>query len=86
MCKISILVIANASRTEVISFDGGILKVKISEPPNENRANGALMRFFRKELKIVGIRMLSGAHAKHKVIDFGEDFSSEEIVGRLLRK
>jgi uncharacterized protein (TIGR00251 family) len=83
MCKISVRVIPNSSRTGVVSFCDGVLKVKIMEPPDDDRANFALVKFLSKKLGIKTIFVACGAHARNKIVDFGEDISVEYVVDRL---
>jgi uncharacterized protein (TIGR00251 family) len=85
MCKISVRVIPNSSRTEIISFYGGILKIKIMEPPNDDRANSALIKFLSKKLGIKTISVVCGLRTRNKIVDFGEDISEECVIERLLR-
>jgi uncharacterized protein YggU (UPF0235/DUF167 family) len=56
------------------------------EPAEENRANEALVRFLSKKLKIKTICIASGMRARNKVLDFGNDFTIEQKLDRLLRK
>ncbi|MDR1413904.1 MAG: DUF167 domain-containing protein [Puniceicoccales bacterium] len=85
MCKIFVRVIPNAARTEVISFCNGILKIKVIAPPDDGRANEALLAFLAKKLKIKTISIASGLRSRNKVLDFGEKFSSENIINMLLQ-
>ncbi|MDR1401350.1 MAG: DUF167 domain-containing protein [Puniceicoccales bacterium] len=86
MCKIFVRVIPNASRTEVVSFCNDILKVKVMAPADSGRANEALVNFLVKQLKIKTISIASGLRSRNKILDFGEKFSSEEIVNMLVEK
>jgi uncharacterized protein (TIGR00251 family) len=79
----SVRIIPNSSRTDIVDLCDGILKIKIMEPPDENRANEALIKFLSKKLKIKTISIVSGMRARNKVIDFGNDFTREQILGRL---
>ncbi|MDR2602936.1 MAG: DUF167 domain-containing protein [Puniceicoccales bacterium] len=86
MCKISVRIIPNSSRTHIVDLCDGTLKIRIMEPAEGNRANEALVKFLSKKLKIKTICIVSGIRARSKVLDFGNDFTIEQILDRLLRK
>ncbi|MDR1173221.1 MAG: DUF167 domain-containing protein [Puniceicoccales bacterium] len=86
MCKISVRIVPNASHTHIVELCEGVLRIRVMEPAEGNRANEALIKFLSKKLKIKTICIVSGLRAKNKVLDFGNDFTSEQILDRLLRK
>ncbi|MDR2738201.1 MAG: DUF167 domain-containing protein [Puniceicoccales bacterium] len=85
MCRIPVRVIPNASRTEVVSFCDGILRIRIMEPPDDNRANGALVKFLSKKLGVKTISVVCGLRTRNKVVDFGEGVSQTFVIDRLFR-
>ncbi len=66
--KLAFKVKANASRTEVVSFDP--LIISVDEPAENNRANLELIRFLGKTLG-KPVRLLVGATSKRKVFKIG---------------
>ena len=71
---LNIKVVPNSSKTMVMGIEeAGIvaepfLKIKISSPANENKANEELIKFLSKELKIPksSIKLLKGEKNKEK--------------------
>jgi uncharacterized protein (TIGR00251 family) len=81
MTKIAVRVVPNSSRTEVVGFSDGVLKVKIMEPPDDDRANRALVRFLEKKLGVKPIVIVSGLHSRNKLVEVG--LSSDQIMEKL---
>lgn len=86
MCKILVRVVPNSSRTSIVSFIDGVLKVKVMEPPEDGRANRAVIRFLSKKVGIKSIKLCSGEHSRDKVVDFGDDVQEETIISKLFQK
>ena len=86
MCKIPVRVVPNSSRTSVVSFIDGVLKVKVMEPPEDGRANRAVIRLLSKKVGIKGIKLCSGEHSRDKVLDFGDDVQEETVISKLFQK
>ena len=86
MCKILVRVVPNSSRTSIISFIDGVLKVKVMEPPEDGRANRAVIRFLSKKVGIKSIKLCSGEHSRDKVVEFGDDVQEETIISKLFQK
>lgn len=71
---LNIKVVPNSSKTIIMGVEpAGIveepfLKIKISSPANENKANEELIKFLSKELKIpkTSIELVKGAKNKEK--------------------
>ena len=68
--KIDVRITPNASRNEVIGWQGGQLKIKVKAPAVEGKANEELLRFLADQLQIRRreIGMDRGETAKSKVI------------------
>ena len=64
---IDVKVVPNSSKNSV-STEGDFLKIKITAPPVDNKANKALIDYLSKLLKISksSITLLSGETSKHK--------------------
>jgi uncharacterized protein (TIGR00251 family) len=57
-----------AKRTEVAGLHGGALKVRVSAPALEDRANEALVEFLAERLGVArrDVTLASGARSRHK--------------------
>ena len=86
MCKIPVRVVPNSSRTSIVSFIDGVLKVKVMEPPEDGRANRAVIKLLSKKTGIKSIKLCFGEHSRDKVVDFGDDVQEETIISRLFQK
>jgi uncharacterized protein (TIGR00251 family) len=69
--RLRILVKANAHNTEVLDWDAhkNALRVSVKEPPDKNKANLALIKFFSKLSKRT-VTIVSGKTSKEKVLLF----------------
>jgi uncharacterized protein (TIGR00251 family) len=85
-CLINVRVSPRASRDAVSRTEGGVLKVRLTAPPVEGKANRALKRFLAKRLGVpqTHVEIVSGVRARVKTIRI-EGLSSGE-VSRLLRE
>ena len=63
-------IIPKSSRNEIISLDGGIVKIKVTAPPVDGLANRAVIELLSKGLKIPkkDISIISGEKSKNKKI------------------
>lgn len=61
----------NAKKTEIISQNNGIFKIRIAAKPVDGKANEELIRFLSKEWKIPQsqIVIFQGLSSKNKVIE-----------------
>ncbi|MDR0728217.1 MAG: DUF167 domain-containing protein [Puniceicoccales bacterium] len=68
MGDFSLQVIPNASRNQVLSGAGGMLKLKVQAPPEEGRANRAVIELLAKHFGVPkrAIRLLSGEKSREK--------------------
>ncbi len=68
---ITLKISPNASKNEIIKTDDGV-KIKITAPPVDGKANKALIEFLSKEFKIskTSIEILRGETSKDKTILF----------------
>lgn len=60
-----------ASRSEIVGEIGGALKVRLTEPPVDDRANEALCRLLASRLKVprAAVRITGGEHSRTKRIE-----------------
>ena len=84
MCKIAVHVIPGASRNEIELATDGAVKVRITASAVDNKANEALVKFLSKLLKVKPITIVQGKQSRHKLVDFGEKYSKQEILRRLI--
>ncbi len=59
-------VIPSSGRTE-LKEENGRLKLYLKAPPEKNKANLELIKFFKKELRLV-VEIKSGATSREKVL------------------
>lgn len=69
--KYRIKVIPRASRNEVIPLETGELKVKLTAPPVDGKANEALIALLAEyfQVKPKAIRLLQGQSSRNKLIE-----------------
>ncbi len=77
------IVIPNSKKQSITLFEN-TLKIHITKPPVEGRANREIVEFLSKALKIKKkqISIIRGAGSKNKLIAI-EDISDEELLCRL---
>jgi len=65
-----IQVIPHASRSELVSVQDGVLKIKVTSPPVEGAANDACIKLLAKELGLKKSQMeiSSGAKSRKKTV------------------
>lgn len=70
MSKITVRVIPNASRSEIVGREGSVWKIRLAAPPIDGKANEALIRFLADALDVAPsqIDVLKGQSTKTKLI------------------
>ena|SRR5688572_29052925 len=65
---LEVFVQPRSARTEVVGLHGGALKIKITAPPVEGRANAAIESFLAEILDVPRseVVVVSGAHGRRK--------------------
>lgn len=65
----------NASKTEIIDAQEGMLKIKVAAPPDKNKANEKLIEFLSEHFKVPKskIRILSGHTSRLKRVEIIEN-------------
>ncbi len=68
---IDVQITANASRSEIVGWLGGRLKIKVKAPAVEGKANAELLRFLAERLEIRAnqLRIVRGETARMKTIE-----------------
>lgn len=51
-CQLRVQVVPKSSRTEIVSWDGEVLKVRLNAVPEKGKANKELIEFLAKWLKL----------------------------------
>jgi len=77
--------VPRASRDEVAGAGAdGVLRVRLTAPPVEGRANEALVRFLAEELGVPRrqVRLVSGESSRTKVVSI-EGVTADEVAARL---
>lgn len=66
----SIRVVPRASRSEIVGFHDGALKIRIAAPPVEGAANTEIIKLFAKKLGVAksDVEIVSGETSKNKRI------------------
>jgi uncharacterized protein (TIGR00251 family) len=68
---LKVRVIPNAKRTEIVGRLGSILRVKLSAPNIENKANKQLIKFLAEffEVKQSGVFLRRGQRGREKIVE-----------------
>ena len=69
--RLSVKIIPNAKTSEVVGWEGKVLKVRISAPAIEGKANKELVRFIAElcDCAPSEIEILKGMGSKQKMLD-----------------
>jgi uncharacterized protein len=69
-CTISIKAVPNAPRSQIVGWLGGELKVRVSAPPLEGRANEALCEFLAESLGLPprAVTLVRGGTSRRKLV------------------
>jgi hypothetical protein len=69
-CRLDIKVTPNASRDQVVGWNGDILRIKVRSPALDGRANEAVCEFLSETLGLPrsGVALLRVATSRQKVI------------------
>jgi uncharacterized protein (TIGR00251 family) len=84
-CTLSVRVHPGAKRTAVTGTHNNALKISLTTPPTDNRANQALIAFLAGRLKIpcASIQLISGATGRSKTLRL-TGITAAEAESRLL--
>ena len=68
--RLAVRLTPRASRDEIAGFEGETLRVRVSAPPVEGRANRALERLLAKRLRLSrgAVRVVAGQASRNKVV------------------
>ena len=81
----AVRVVPRASRNEIVGVHGDALKVRLTAPPVEGRANEALVAFLAKRLGVrkSQVEIVAGATSRRKMIRVS-GVLTQEVEERLL--
>jgi len=84
---LAVRVITRASRNEITSVSGGVLKVRLTAPPVEGAANAVLIEFLaaRFGVKRSQVTLVAGHATRQKLVRI-TGLSAREIERRLLEE
>lgn len=84
--RLSVRLCPNASRDEIVGFDGQQrLRIKVAAPPVGGAANKQLIKLLSKRLRLskLNISIASGQKRRDKVVEI-KGLCSDEIEGQLM--
>ena len=74
-----VLVVPNASRSEVVGLLGDRVKVKVASPPEKGMANQAVIDTLRSATGVKKITVIAGRTTRFKTVELiGASFSAVE--------
>jgi uncharacterized protein (TIGR00251 family) len=82
--EVSLRVYPSAARNEVVSFEGGVWRVRVAAPPVKGKANKELIAFLAQKLGLSkgDLTILKGHTSRNKLISVA-GLAKEEITRRL---
>ncbi|HEU4601427.1 MAG TPA: DUF167 domain-containing protein [Steroidobacteraceae bacterium] len=82
--RVQLYVQPRASRTEIVGFLDGWLKVRLAAPPVDGEANKALVEFLAAHLDVAksGIRIVAGQASRRKTVEI-DGMTTEAIHAAL---
>lgn len=68
--QLKIKVIPKSSENRIIGWEGEVLKIKVTAPPEKGKANEAVIRLLSKALRLAKSKfsVTSGLHSRKKTI------------------
>jgi len=81
---LSVRVVPRASASEILNSEGGALRVRLTAPPVDGRANDALVVLVAAALGVsrASVAVVAGARARRKVLRI-EGLAPAEVARRL---
>ena len=80
----AVRVVPRAAREGVAGYEGEVLRIRLTAPPVEGKANEALLRFLSKSLGVSrsSVSITSGEKGRNKIIRV-EGMTLEEVLSAL---
>ncbi|MBO5781528.1 MAG: DUF167 domain-containing protein [Opitutales bacterium] len=87
MGRIKFRIIPNARKTELAGEYADAVKIKLSAPPVEGKANAELIKFLSKSLGVSksSIAFVSGETSKDKLLEI-PNFDTKTLIEKLSQK
>jgi len=82
--RITVRLTPRAARDELVGFDGATLRVRVTAPPVDGRANEALARLLAGRLDVPrsAVRVVSGHTARQKIVEV-EGMTAADVRSKL---
>ncbi len=82
--RIRVRLTPRAARDEIVGWQGDVLRVRVTAPPAEGKANAALERLLAGAVGVPksAVRVVSGTRAREKTVAI-EGASREDVGSRL---
>ncbi len=84
MTRLAVRVQPRAKNNAIVGWEGGALKIRLTAPPVEGKANKALVDFLAERLALSksAVTVLSGHGARQKTVEIS-GLGEEEVRSRL---
>jgi uncharacterized protein (TIGR00251 family) len=82
--RVTVRVTPRASRNEIQRWDGDVLRVRVTAPPADGKANDAVLALLAKVLRLPksSIKLVSGGSSRTKIVEL-DGVAEPEIRARL---
>lgn len=82
--RIDVRLIPRAARSEIVGFEGEVLRVRVTAPPVDGRANAALIELLATMLGVrkADVRIVAGQTSRQKVIAV-DGLATDEVRRRI---
>jgi len=66
--EVDVLVVPNASAASVVGIHGDRVKIRVTSPPEKNKANAAVMDLMRQVTGVRRAEVIRGRTGRHKTV------------------
>ena len=66
--EVDLLVVPNATTATVVGFHGDRVKIRVTSPPDKNKANAAVIDLMKHATGARRVDITSGATSRHKTV------------------
>jgi uncharacterized protein (TIGR00251 family) len=82
--RLTLKVIPNAVKSEVVAFNDGVLKIKVAAPPVKGRANQVIINFMSQLLAVPksSLLILKGHQSRNKILHIS-GMTAQELLEQL---
>ncbi len=82
MARLPVRLTPSAGRDAIEAYRDGVLHVRVKAPPENGKANAALLRLLARTLGDPGARIVTGATSRRKLVDL-PSLTEAELTARL---